>query len=218
MYFTVLTRAPTTAIWPPWPNVLVSPLLATLLCSLAGLDLTNWGVRQPVQPHTHARLLVFDKTLAPHFAVVNCCDAVMSVFYSLFSTHSQNFAVMNCCVAALSLFSSDILNLERWYFIFSAMTHKISGVRVEEYAYYVNKLRHNVDLETWIWRQIVTSQTVHTKYKWPLQATEWNPPPWKFSVYATVWMSEWTLQCLFHRWRVMSQCLRILPRLDQSRN
>jgi len=26
IYFTVLTRAPTTAIWPPWPNVLVSPL------------------------------------------------------------------------------------------------------------------------------------------------------------------------------------------------
>jgi len=36
------------------------------------------------------------------------------------------------------------------------MTHKIRGVRVEEYAYYVNKLRQNVGLETWIWRQIVT--------------------------------------------------------------
>ena len=33
--------------------------------------------------------------------------------------------------------------------------------------YYVNKLRQNVGLETWIWRQIVTSQTTHTKYKWP---------------------------------------------------
>jgi len=39
------------------------------------------------------------------------------------------------------------------------------GVRVEEYAYYVNKLR----------RQIVTSQKVHTKYKWPAYGTEWNP-------------------------------------------
>jgi len=29
---------------------------------------------------------------------------------------------------------------------------------VEEYAYYVNKLRENVGLGTWIWRQIVTSQ------------------------------------------------------------
>jgi len=27
--------------------------------------------------------------------------------------------------------------------------------------YYVNKLRQNVDLETWKWRQIVTSQTAH---------------------------------------------------------
>jgi len=35
------------------------------------------------------------------------------------------------------------------------MTQKM-GVRVEEYAYYVNKLRQNVGLETWIWRQIVT--------------------------------------------------------------
>jgi len=42
------------------------------------------------------------------FAVVNCSDAVMSVFYSPFSTRSQNFAVMNSRVAALSLFSSDI--------------------------------------------------------------------------------------------------------------
>jgi len=86
--------------------------LATLLCSLARFDLANRGVRQPVQPHTCARLLVFDETLAqPHFAVVNCSDAVilMSVFYSTFSTRSQNFAVMNSCVAALGLFSSDIL-------------------------------------------------------------------------------------------------------------
>jgi len=57
---------------------------------------------------------------------------------------------------------------------------KIRGVWVEEYAYYVNKLR----LRTWIWRQIVTSQTAHTKYKWPPSATEWNTP-WKFSAYAT---------------------------------
>jgi len=28
------------------------------------------------------------------------------------------------------------------------MTHKIWGVHVEEYAYYVNKLRQNVGLET----------------------------------------------------------------------
>jgi len=32
--------------------------LATLLCSLARFDLANRGVRQPVQPHTCARLLV----------------------------------------------------------------------------------------------------------------------------------------------------------------
>ena len=42
--------------------------LARLLCSLTRFDLANRGARQPVQPHTHARLLVFDETLAhPHF-------------------------------------------------------------------------------------------------------------------------------------------------------
>ena len=59
--------------------------LATLLCNLARFDLANRGVRQPVQPHIYARLLVFDETSAqPHFAVVNCSDAVMSVFTPLF--------------------------------------------------------------------------------------------------------------------------------------
>ena len=38
-----------------------------------------------------------------------------------------------------------------WFFT------KIRGLRVEEYAYYVNKLRQNVGLKTWIWHQIVTS-------------------------------------------------------------
>jgi len=61
-----------------------------------------------------------------------------------------------------------------WFFT------KIRRVRVEEYAYYVNKLR----LKTWIWLQIVTSQRAHTKCKWPPYATEWTPP-WKFSAYAT---------------------------------
>jgi len=55
------------------------------------------------------------------------------------------------------------------------MTHKIRGVLVEEYAYCVNKFRENVGLETWIWRQLVRSQTAHTKYKWPPYANEWTP-------------------------------------------
>jgi len=53
------------------------------LCSLAKFDLANRGLRQPILPHTYARLFVFDKTLAqPDFAVVNGSEAVMSVFYS----------------------------------------------------------------------------------------------------------------------------------------
>jgi len=38
---------------------------------------------------------------------------------------------------------------------------------VEEDAYYINKLRQNVGLKKWMWLQIVTSQTAHTKYKSP---------------------------------------------------
>jgi len=54
------------------------------LCSLARFDLANRGVRQTVQlPTFYARLFLVDETLAqPHFAVVNCYDAMMSVFYS----------------------------------------------------------------------------------------------------------------------------------------
>jgi len=83
------------------------------LCGLARFDLANRGVRQPVQPHTfYGPLFVFDKTLAqPHFAVVDCSDALMNGFYSPVLTRSLIFAVMNCCVVALNVFSSD---LERW--------------------------------------------------------------------------------------------------------
>ena len=90
------------------------------MCSLAKFDLANPGVRQPVQPHTYARLLVFDETLTkPDFAVITCFDVVMIVFYSL---------------GAL--------------IILNAMTHKIRRVRVGEYAQCINKLRQNVGLET----------------------------------------------------------------------
>jgi len=83
--------------------------LSQFLCSLARFDLANRGVHQPVQLHTFcAPLLVFDKTsVQPHFAVVNCSDAVMSVF---FNVKPDTFAIMNCCVVALSVFHP---NLER---------------------------------------------------------------------------------------------------------
>ena len=102
------------------------------------------------------------------------------VLLSCFNAQPDIFAVMNCSVAALNLFSSDILT---WSVdsLYSVQWHKIRGLDVEEYAYYVNKLRQKVGFETWIWRQKVTSQTAHTKHKWPPYATEWTPP-WKFCV------------------------------------
>jgi len=57
-------------------------------------------------------------------------------------------------------------------------------MNVEKYAYYVNKLRQSGGLETWKWRQILTSQTAHTKCKWPPYDPEPNLP-WTFSAYAT---------------------------------
>jgi len=90
------------------------------------------------------------------------------------------------------------------------MTHKIRRVDVEKYAYYVNKLRQNVGLETWIWRQIVTSQTAHTKYKWTPYATEWTPPPRKFSAYATT--NESPYKTTVHKMQLQVQIsMRHLP-------
>jgi len=45
------------------------------------------------------------------------------------------------------------------------------GMLVEEYAYYVNKLCHNIGLETWICRQIVTSQPNTNDPYMPLNET-----------------------------------------------
>ena len=82
---------------------------------------------------------------------------------------------------------------------------KIRGVRVEEYAYYVSKLH----LKTQIWRQAVTSQKAHTKYKWPPYATEWTPP-WKFSAYATACVSTICLVSVILQWFLLSTLHQLL--------
>jgi len=94
------------------------------LCSSARFDLASRGVHQPVQPHTfYARLLVFDKTSAqPHFAAVDCSDAVTSVLLPCFNAQPDIIAIVNCCVVALIVFSSDMLTwrADSLYSIFSA--------------------------------------------------------------------------------------------------
>jgi len=55
------------------------------------------------------------------------------------------------------------------------MTQNMESGCIEKCAFYVKKLRHNVGLETGLWRQIVTSQTAHNKYRWLPYATEWTP-------------------------------------------
>ena len=81
---------------------------------------------------------------------------------------------MNYCVVVLCLFFSDSLTWSADSLYCSDT--KIRGVDVEKYACYVNKLRQNVGLETWKWRQIVTSHRAHTKYKWPPYDPERTPP------------------------------------------
>jgi len=136
------------------------------------------GLRQPVQPYTYDRLLVFDKTSAqPYFAVITCSDAVMSMFYSIVLTRSLIFCSYELLCHKRWVYFPPISNLERWWFTFNAMTHKIRIVGVEEYAYYLNKL---------LPKYYVFG--AHTKYKWPPYATEWKSSPWKFSAYATVLM------------------------------
>ena len=118
------------------------------------------GLRQPVQPYTYDRLLVFDKTSAqPYFAVITCSDAVMSMFYSIVLTRSLIFCSYELLCHKRWVYFPPIFNLERWWFTFNAMTHKIRIVGVKEYEYYVNKLRQNViwkhgyDVKMWRHKQ-----------------------------------------------------------------
>ena len=103
------------------------------LCSLTRFDFASRGVRQHVQLHTlYARLLVFDKTSAqPHFAGVNCSDAVTNMFYiPVFTRSLIFFAIMSCCVVALILLSSDIPTWSAGS-LYSVQWHKIRIVGVE---------------------------------------------------------------------------------------
>jgi len=87
--------------------------LATLLCSLVRFDLSHWGVRQPVQPHAYTRLLVYDETFVqPHFAVVNCSDAVIIVLLPFFNTQ-PNFCSYELLHRSIEFIFLRYSNLER---------------------------------------------------------------------------------------------------------
>ena len=63
------------------------------------------------------------------------------------------------------------------------MTHKIRGVRVDEYAYDVNKLRQNVGLETWITSNCDITNSAHQIQLSTMN--NWLNPPMKSSVDVT---------------------------------
>ena len=100
----------------------------------------------------------------------------MSACCSCFNAQADIFAIMNCCVVALNVFSSDILtwNADSLY---SVQWH-IRRVRVEDYVHCFKELWENVGSETWIWRQIVTSQAAHHTQMTTI--CHWmNPPPFE---------------------------------------
>ena len=55
------------------------------------------------------------------------------------------------------------------------------------------------------------SQTWNGGHRFQMEGPGTTDPPLATAL-------DWTLQCLFDLWRVMSQCIRFLPRLDQFRN
>jgi len=159
------------------------------LSALAKFDLANQGVRQPVQLHTfNTQLPVFEETLAqPHFVVVNCPDVVMRVFYSIL-TRSLIFLQLWTAVLWRWVYFPPIALLGALivYIHCNDTWNKRSGCR-KICISYVNKLRLNVGLETWKWRQIVTSQTAHTKYKWLPHDAETNPSMKIFCAHHWMW-------------------------------
>ena len=80
----------------------------------------------------------------PHFVVVNCSDGEMTVFYSPVFTRSLSFCSCELLCCSVDFIFLRYPNLDRWYSSYSVQWHKIRIVDIEEYVYYVNKLRQNV--------------------------------------------------------------------------
>jgi len=115
--------------------------LATLLCSLARFDLANRCA--PANPAAH--LCSTARTRRDIRAASFCSCKLLwrsdeCVLLPFFNTQ-PNFCSYELLCRSIEFIFLQYPNLERWWFILSAMTHKIRGERVEEYAYYGNKLR-----------------------------------------------------------------------------
>ena len=66
--------------------------------------------------------------------------------------------------------------------------------------------------------KVAESLTTFGYVLWCSQIVCIHPYSWTLQSHFTLWISAWTLQCLIDWWRVMSQCVCILPRLDLFRN
>jgi len=83
---------------------------------------------------------------------------------------------------------------------------------------------NNTTFEALLWKNTCLflercgNPTTYGYVLWCSQIVCIRPILWTLQSHFTLWMSDWTLQCLLDWWRVMPQCIRILPRLDQFRN
>jgi len=139
----------------------------------------------PADPAAH--FLCSTALIRQGISTVSFCSCKLlwrsHVFYSTVNAQPVIFAVMNCCVVGSSFFSSDIL---AWSAdsLHPVQWHKISWVRVDQYAYYAKKRRQNVGLETYdikLWRHKQRTSNKNDHHTPPNVK-----PPWKISAYATV--------------------------------
>jgi len=101
-----------------------------------------------------------------------------------FNAQPDIFSDRNCCAVALSVFSSDILTWSADS-LYSMQKHIKYGECVWKYMHIVSASfaktlawKHEYDVKMWCHKQHTPNRNNHHK---PMN----EPPPWKFSAYAT---------------------------------
>ena len=98
------------------------------------------------------------------FVVVKCFDTALIGFYSLFQRVAGDFCCYELlCLGVSVVFCYGLLTCtDNLYWLHWHIVQQWERrVRLKFYACCVNKLRHSVGLQTWIWLHIVTSPTTY---------------------------------------------------------
>ena len=146
-------------------------ILAFFIKFQTGNPVCPWSSRKP---HPFSARLLFDETFAqPYtFAVVNCADVALSVFYQwliagstpCFNTLPDIFAVMNCSVLALSaVFCSGLLTWNAYIIIYVLTVTHCTTTSNESACKMICMLCQKTSPKRWLANvnmcHIVTSQT-----------------------------------------------------------